>query len=103
MIGGDNTVTAWAICGEKVKGLTKVEGTPASVPSHGQSGGEVTCPGVTVPISGGVSATSTISPPLLVNPNSIYPDTADNSWGSYDVNGWDGTATVTPWVICAGT
>lgn len=96
--GDEKLVYSFEVCGEKVKGLVKVEGSPTSNPAGSQSGANVFCPGAEVPIGGGAQASSSA---ISVDMNSSYP--ISNGW-HVDENNRSGSAeSFTPWVVCAGT
>jgi hypothetical protein len=93
----NSTSVAYAVCGKKPKGYVFVEGSRYDNPVGAETNAVVTCPGVKVPLGGGINSGSE---DLTVNINSTYP--VGSSWSSYENNASAFDASATPYVICAG-
>ncbi len=94
--GYDNIAQAEAVCGKKPKGYRVVTGSAVDNPAGEETAAAATCPGRTVPLSGGVYSDSN---DLSVNINSSYP--ISNSWFNFENNASGVDDTITPYVICA--
>lgn len=95
--GSDSTSIAYAICAKKPRGYTVIEGSGVDNPSGSQTNAVASCPGLKVPIGGGINSDSE---DLTVNINSTFP--IGSSWSSFENNASAFDATATPYVICAG-
>lgn len=90
-------LTSYAICG-KERGYSFVKGAAVSNPAGQTTAATATCPGVTVPIGGGLSSNT-----INVDTNLIDTAPASTGWTSHEGNGDTVRHKITPYVICAGT
>jgi hypothetical protein len=90
----------YAVCAHKPGGYTVLSGNSVAAAAGQQSSAHVSCPAPTVPLGGGIYSSSDST---LVNVNTSTPNTSINGWDAYESNGSPSDASITPWVICAGT
>ncbi len=92
--------TVYAVCSKYTPGLANygiTVGSSVNNPAGRQSGtGQVACPTGTVPLGGGIAASSSS---ILVNINTTYP--TDNGWASWENNASASDERMIPYVICA--
>jgi len=93
----DAFATSYAVCGT-AKAYTLSVGLPSTLLPNTQSSNGRTCIAPQVPIGGGVF---TDTGQLTANINSAYP--TSNGWINYVNNAGPTPATITPYLICAGT
>jgi hypothetical protein len=100
--GADQSATATVVCGKGklLVGYVIQDGTPTANPPGQQTNALVACPGVTVPLGGGVLSSGFVDTGVNVTAPFDAPDTG---WTSYEDNAGATSATVTPIAICAGT
>src|SRR5262249_42330025 len=94
---GDDTVTAYAVCGKKHAGYAQVSGIATTVNASSQGSADASCPTGTLVLSGGAFSSSGST---QVNLNSTLP-VSTTDWKSYEDNGSSGTNTVTAYAVCA--
>jgi len=89
---------AFAICGKKLKGYQQVTGPSQPLGAGATAGSQVTCPGVSLPLGGGIGiATRDVN----VNVNSTFP-TAGNQWSAFAGNAGSFATSFVARVVCAG-
>jgi hypothetical protein len=95
----ETAFTVYAICRtKKVAGYSLQHGATVLSPPGQQTFSSVACPGASVPLSGGMSASGT-----GLGQNLNTSTAFGQQWGNY-VNNADATANhVRPWAVCAGT
>jgi len=94
---GANSATAYAICGKRATGYTRVIGTAVTNPANSQTGATATCPSGTQVFGGGEFSSS---PSTAVNMNSTAW-TSSTTWTSWQNNATAGSAAITPYALCA--
>jgi hypothetical protein len=93
-----NTLVSRAICAKKPKGYTLVVGSNSDIFAHSSASASAFCPGVTVPLSGGVV---NFLDDVQANMNATFPTNADG-WFSEINNAGIGNAIMSTRMICAG-
>lgn len=93
---GDNTATAYVICGKKRPGYAEVTGTTTTINPSSQGSATVTCPAGTLVLSGGAFSSSGST---AVNLNSTLP-ISTTTWQSYEDNATTGTNSLTAYAVC---
>ena len=91
--------TVYAVCSKYTPGLANygiTVGSSVDNPAGRQSGTSVACPTGTVPLGGGIAASSSS---ILVNINTTYP--TPDGWQSWENNASASDERMTPYVICA--
>ena len=94
----DSVFTVWAICRDAAPvGYSRQIGAEVTNPAGSQTNVPVSCPGSSVPLSGGVLSSSGST---AVNVNESVPN--GQSWVNYENNASGSDAGATPYAICAG-
>ncbi len=100
--GADQSTTATVVCGrgKLLGGYVLQDGTPTANPAGQQTNALVTCPGVTVPLGGGILSSGSVNTGVNLTGPFSAPGTG---WTTYEDNAGATSDTVTAIAICAGT
>jgi len=95
--GGIAVGVSFVVCGAKPRGYKLITGAPVPNPGNTESRADVSCPGASVPLAGGVRSSAA---DVFVNLNTSEPQ--PGGWTVFENNATSTAHTTTPFVICAG-